>query len=335
MTKIAINGFGRIGRAAFKIALEKPECEVVAINDLTDAKTLSYLLGHDTVYRNFEKEVSFDETGLLIDGNNFPLFQEKDPSALPWGDLDVDVVLECTGVFTKKEKAKSHLEAGAKRVVISAPSKGDNPVPTYLRGVNDKDYAGEEIIDNASCTTNCAAPVMKVMCDKFGVEKSLLVTIHAYTASQSLVDSPNAKDPRRGRAGAMNSVPSTTGAAIATTKVLPELKNNFDGTAVRVPVVSGSLIDVTMVLKKEATVNEINSAFDEAAAGELKGVLGVNDDPIVSSDIIQSKESAIVDKTYTKVVGGNLAKVVAWYDNEWAYSERLVEIAELVGKKLN
>ncbi len=334
MTKIAINGFGRIGRATFKAALDQSDLEVVAINDLGSVESLAYLLKYDTVYGRWGREIKVEKDKLVIDGNTYPVLQEKDPANLPWQDMGVDVVIESTGVFTKKEQASAHLKAGAKRVVISAPSKGDDPVKTYLRGVNEDDYQGEEIIDMASCTTNCIGPVMKVMCDKFGVEKSLLVTIHAYTATQSIVDGPNEKDPRRGRAAAQNSVPSTTGAAIATTKALPELKDLFDGTAVRIPVVCGSLIDVTMLLKKDTSAEEINQALQAAADGELKGVLGVAKDPIVSSDVIKTTESAIVDPDYTKVVGGNLAKVVAWYDNEWAYSVRLAEMAAKVGSSL-
>jgi len=335
MTKIAINGLGRIGRATFKVAFDKPDIEVVAINDLGSAESLAYLLKYDSVYGRWGKEVEARDGKIIVDGREFPILQEKDPAKLPWQDMGVDVVIESTGVFTKKSKARAHIQAGTKRVIISAPSKKDDPAATYLFGVNEEEYNGDEIIDMASCTTNCIGPVMKIMCDKFGVEKSLLVTIHAYTATQSLVDGPNEKDERRGRAAAQNSVPSTTGAAIATTKALPELQDKFDGTAVRIPVVCGSLIDVTMVLKKDTTAEEINKSFADAAQGDLKGILGVAKDPIVSSDVIQTTESSIVDPEYTKVVGGNLAKVVAWYDNEWAYSVRLNDMASLIGKSLD
>lgn len=334
MTKIAINGFGRIGRNTLKVAWGHKDLEIVAINDLGDIDNLAYLLRYDSVYGRWDKEVKVVDGNLEIAGKKVKVFQEKDPAQLPWSELQVDVVIESTGVFTKAPQARAHITAGAKRVIISAPSKGDEPLPTYLRGVNDQNYKNEEIIDMASCTTNCIGPVMKVMCAEFGVAKSLLVTIHAYTATQLLVDGPADKDFRRGRAGAFSSSPSTTGAAISTTKVLPELKGVFDGTAVRVPVICGSLIDVTMLLKKDTTAEAINAALTKAATGELKGILGVTTEPLVSADIVKTTESAIVDTEYTKVVGGNLAKVVAWYDNEWAYSVRLAELAAQVGAKI-
>ncbi len=333
MLKIAINGFGRIGRAACKIILEKKGLEIVAINDLGNIKTLAYLMNFDTVYGRYGKKVTVAADHLVIGDKKIQVLSEKDPARLPWGQLGVDVVLECTGVFTKASDLDLHLKAGAKKVLLSAPSSEKDSVPTYIRGVNDDKYQGEKIIDNASCTTNCIAPVMKVMCDEFGVEKSLMVTTHAYTATQLLVDGPDKKDPRRGRAGAANSAPSTTGAAIATTKAIPELKGIFDGTAIRVPVICGSIADITMVLKKETTAEEINAKLQAAAEGKMKGVLKVSDEDIVSSDIIGTTESAIVDLPFTKVVGGNLAKVVAWYDNEWAYSVRLVEMAEKISNK--
>lgn len=333
MLKIAINGFGRIGRAVCKIILEKDDLEIVAVNDLGQIKTLAYLMNFDTVYGRYEKKVTVEGNSLVIAGKKIQVLSEKDPSRLPWGKLGIDVVLECTGVFTKAADLNLHLKAGAKKVLLSAPSNGKDPVPTYIRGVNDERYQGESIIDNASCTTNCVAPVMKVMSDEFGMEKSLMVTTHAYTATQLLVDGPDKKDPRRGRAGAANSAPSTTGAAIAAAKAIPELKGIFDGIAIRVPVICGSIADITMVLKKNTTVDEINAKLKAAAEGKMKGILKVSDEDIVSSDIIGTTESAIVDLPFTKVVGGNLAKVVAWYDNEWAYSVRLVEMAERIGNK--
>ncbi len=333
MLKIAINGFGRIGRAACKIIFAKKNLEIVAINDLGDIEALAYLMRFDTVYGRYDKSVKVDGDNLVIDGKKIKVLREKDPALLPWGRLGVDVVLECTGVFTKAADMDLHLKAGAKKVLLSAPSNEKDPVPTYIRGVNDEEYRGEKIIDNASCTTNCIAPVMKVMCDEFGVAKSMMVTTHAYTATQLLVDGPDKKDHRRGRAGAANSAPSSTGAAIATTKAIPELKGIFDGTAIRVPVICGSIADITMVLKKDTTVEEINAKLTAASQGKMKGILAVSDDDIVSSDIIGSTESSIVDLPFTKVVGGNLAKVVAWYDNEWAYSVRLVEMAEKISNK--
>lgn len=328
MFKIAINGFGRIGRAACKIMLAKDNFDAVAINDLGDIKAMAYLMRFDTVYGRYDKTVKVDGANLVIDGKKIQVLREKDPSRLPWGKMGIDVVLECTGVFTKAADMNLHIKAGAKKVLLSAPSSEKDPVPTYIRGVNDDKYAGEKVIDMASCTTNCITPVMKVMNDEFGVEKSMMVTAHAYTATQLLVDGPDKKEYSRGRAGAANSVPATTGAAIATTKAIPELKGKFDGTAIRIPVICGSNADITMLLKKETTPEEINAKLTAAAQGKMKGVMAVSSEDLVSSDIIGTTESSIVALQFTKVIGGNLAKVVAWYDNEWAYSVRLVEMAE-------
>lgn len=332
MKKIAINGFGRIGRAAFKIALARKNVNVVAINDLIDTKTLAYLLKYDSVYGRFGRKVGYDAKSLIIDGKKIPVFAEKDPSRLPWKKLGVDVALECTGVFEKSDELKLHLKAGAKKVVLSAPAKDDG-VQTLVFGTDlAKKVLGknEKIVSNASCTTNCIAPIMQVLQNKFGVEKAIMTTIHAYTASQKLVDGPDPKDLRRGRAGAANMAPSTTGAAKATVKVIPELKDIFDGIAIRVPVICGSLSDITAILKKNVTPEEINNAFSAAAKSTIgKGIIGLagEDDELVSTDIIGTVYSAIVDLKFTRVVGGNLVKVLAWYDNEWAYSQRLVDMA--------
>ena len=334
MLRVAINGFGRIGRNAFKAGFGRAGIEFVAINDLTDTKTLSYLLKYDTVYGRYSKEVAHDEHHLIVDGKEIKAFAEKDPSKLPWKDLDIDVVLECTGVFLTEEKANLHIDGGAKRVIISAPNKGGN-INTYVLGVNDAKYGSNELIlDNASCTTNCVAPVAAIMHAVFGSEQAMMTTIHAYTADQALVDGPH-KDLRRGRSAAQNIVPTTTGAAIATTQTIPELKGLFDGLAIRVPVACGSLTDFTFLLKKAVTVEDINKAFKEAKKNPLYShVLDITEDPIVSSDIVGSPYSSIVDLSLTKVVDGNLVKVIAWYDNEWGYSNRLVEMAIEVGKRL-
>lgn len=334
MLRVAINGFGRIGRNAFKAGFGRPDVEFVAVNDLTDTKTLAYLLKYDTVYGRYNHEVSHDESHLIVDGKTIPSFAEKDPTKLPWGKMDVDVVLECTGVFLTEEKAKMHIDAGAKRVIISAPNKGGN-INTYVLGVNDAKYGSNELIlDNASCTTNCIAPVAAIMHANFGVEKAMMTTIHAYTADQVLVDGPH-RDLRRGRSAAQNIIPTTTGAAIATTQTIPELKGLFDGLSIRVPVAVGSLSDFTFLLKKDVSVEEINEAFKKAKQNPLYAhILDITEEPIVSSDIIGSPYSTIVDLSLTKVVDGNLVKVIAWYDNEWGYSNRLVEMAVEVGKRL-
>lgn len=326
--KIIINGFGRIGRQAFKIALTKKKLEVVAINDLTDPENLAYLLRYDSVYGRYDKKVSVEKNHLVINGKKIRVFNEPDPIKLPWKQLKVDVVLECTGFFTEKEGASKHLQAGAKAVVISAPTKSEDII-TVVKGVNEEQARGQKIISNASCTTNCVAPVMKVLEDSFGIEKSLMSTIHAYTATQSIVDGPAKKDFGRGRAAALNINPTSTGAAIAATKTIPSLIGKFDGISIRVPVACGSLTDFTCLLKKNVTVDEVNEAFIKfSKTPKMKGVLEVTEQPLVSQDIIGTTASAIVDLSFTRVVGGNLVKVLAWYDNEWAYSVRLVEIIE-------
>ena len=326
--KIVINGFGRIGRPVTKIALDNPELEIVAINDLGEIDNLAYLMKYDSAYGVYKKDVEVGEGKLVIDGKEILVFSEKDPANLPWGELGVDVVLECTGIFTERSGAEGHLKAGAKRVIVSGPTK-DETVKTIVIGCNEKDLSVEDdIVSMASCTTNCIAPMMKVLEEKFGIEKSLMSTIHSYTATQMLVDGPGGKkDLRRGRAAAQNTVPSTTGAAIAATLVLPQLKNKFDGMAFRVPTLVGSISDVVAVLKKETTIEEINNSFKQAELGDLKGVLKTTSEPLVSSDIVGDKHSVIVQTDLTNVTGGNLVKVVGWYDNEWGYSNRLVELS--------
>jgi glyceraldehyde 3-phosphate dehydrogenase (phosphorylating) len=329
--KIVINGFGRIGRPVLKIALENPNVEVVAINDLADIENLAYLLKYDTAYGVYEKSVEAKDGKLIIDGNEIKVFSEKEPANLPWGDLGVDVVIESTGIFKDRKGAKGHLEAGAKRVIISAPVK-DESIKTFVIGCNEKEITeDDDIISMASCTTNCLAPMAKVLDEKFGIEKSLMSTIHSYTSTQAIVDGPDKKDWRRGRAAAQNIAPSTTGAAIATTKVLPNLKNLFDGMAFRVPTLTGSVSDLTAVLKKEVELEEVNKAFEEAAENELKNIIETTEEPLVSHDIVKNPHSAIIQLEQTKVIGGNLVKTVGWYDNEWGYSNRLVEMAEKLG----
>lgn len=333
-TKIAINGFGRIGRNAFKIAYDNKDLEIVAINDLTDNATLAHLLKYDSNYGKYHQDVTATNEYLEVDGHKIQVLAEKDPSQLPWQDLGVDVVIESTGRFTKPEDAKMHIQAGAKRVVISAPAKGDG-ADTVVLGVN-QDKLGEtgEVISNASCTTNCITPVAGLMVQHFGVEKAMMTTIHSYTADQNLQDGPH-RDLRRARAAAENIVPTTTGATIAAGQALPELQGIFDGLSIRVPTPVGSLSDFTFVLKRDTSVEEVNRILSEAAANEaFAGILQVTDEPLVSRDIIGNSHSAIVDLSLTQVCGGNLVKVVAWYDNEWGYSNRLVELVSEVGKLL-
>ena len=334
-TKVAINGFGRIGRNAFKIMHARDDIEVVAVNDLTDTKTLAYLLKHDTNYGTYDREVSYDDTNIIVDGQPIRVCAEKDPNLLPWGDLGVDVVIESTGRFTDKDGAGAHLKAGAKRVVISGPTKSDG-IDTVVLGANDDVLQGAtEIISNASCTTNSLGAVMNVLESEFGIEKSMLTTVHSYTASQVVQDAP-AKDLREGRNAAENIVPTTTGAAIAVTLTLPQLKDKFDGLSIRVPTPVVSLSDITAVLKRSVTVEEINAAFKKAASEPYyQGILGVSEEPLVSSDYIGNSHSGVVDLLLTKVVAGNLVKVMVWYDNEWGYSNRLVEVVADTGRLLH
>lgn len=339
--RLAINGFGRIGRQTLRALLEKydkkeaslEDIELVAVNDLTDPKTLAHLLKYDSVYGILPNRVSISTDTkdknfageIFVDNLSFGVVSEPDPKKLPWKKLDVDVVIESTGRFTDRDSAKAHLEAGARKVIISAPVKGSG-VGTYVIGVNmDELSPRETIISNASCTTNCIAPIMKIMNDKFTIKKSLMTTTHAYTADQSLVDGPH-RDPRRARGAAINTIPTTTGAAIAATETIPSLKGKFDGLSIRVPVPVGSLSDITMLIGREATVDEINKAIiEECEKPEWQGIITYTNEPIVSSDIIGNSHSAIVDLPLTQVVDKTLVKVVAWYDNEWGYSHRMVE----------
>lgn len=333
-TKLAINGFGRIGRNAFKIAFERSDLEIVAINDLTDTKTLAYLLKRDSNYGTYGKEVGYDDKGIIVDGKHIEVIAERDPALLPWADRGVDIVIESTGFFTDKEGASKHITAGAKRVVISGPTKSEG-VDTIVLGANeDKIGSATEVISNASCTTNSLAAVMAVLDAEFGVEKSLLTTVHSYTASQALQDAPKG-DLREGRNAAENMVPTTTGAAIAVTKTLPQLEGKFDGLSIRVPTPVVSISDVTALLSRDVTVEEINNVFKKAANDAFyQGILGVSEEPLVSRDYIGNSHSGVVDLLLTKVVGGNLIKIAVWYDNEWGYSNRLVELTADVAKAI-
>jgi glyceraldehyde 3-phosphate dehydrogenase len=327
MVTIAINGFGRIGRQAFRAAWGNKNVKVVAINDLTDTVTLAHLLKYDTAYGTWPNDISSDKENLIVDGKKIPVLAEKDPTLLPWKKFKVDVVLECTGRFTTHEGGEMHIHAGAKKVIISAPAKGG--VPTYVMSVNSDDVKDEQsaIINNASCTTNCISPVMLVLQERFGIEKAMMTTVHGYTADQNLQDGPH-RDLRRARAAAENIVPTTTGAAVATTEVIPELQGNFDGLAIRVPVTTVSLSDITALLNKEVTTEQINEAFVKAAKeSRFKGILTTTSELLVSSDFIGNTHSAIVDLSLTNVVGGTMVKVVAWYDNEAGYATRLIEMA--------
>jgi glyceraldehyde 3-phosphate dehydrogenase len=328
--KIAINGFGRIGRAAAKIIIGKEGVELVGINDLDDVKTFAYLLKYDSCYGSYDKEVKVEGENLIIDGRTIRYTSEKDPASLPWRELEVDVVIESTGIFLDQEKARAHLQAGAKKVVMSAPAK-DEATKTYIIGVNADQYAGEEIISCASCTTNCITPIVDVLEKNFGISGSLMTTVHSYTADQNLVDGPH-KDWRRARASAVNIIPTTTGAAKTTAKVIESLKDRFDGLSIRVPTPVVSISDVVTLLKKEVTVEGVNQVFSAAAAGNYKDIIKVSEEELVSTDLIGNPASAIVDLKLTQVVAGNLVKVIAWYDNEYGYSNRLVELCELVGR---
>jgi len=328
MIRVAINGFGRIGRGVLKAGLENKYIKFVAINDLTNTKNLAYLLKYDSTYGKSDLKINSTENSITIDGKKIKVFAEKDPAKLPWGKLGIDVVVESTGFFRTKEKAELHLKAGARKVLISAPAKGDNVI-TIVPGVNNKALKKtDRIVSNASCTTNCLAPVAKVLNDKFGIEKGMMTTVHAYTADQRLIDSPHS-DLRRGRSAAANIVPTLTGAAKAIGLVLPELNGRLDGIAIRVPVIDASVVDLTVELKKEATVDQINKAMKYAAAKELKGVLEYSEEEIVSSDIIGNCHASIFDSKFTKVIGNN-AKILAWYDNEHGYCCQVIECIELM-----
>lgn len=333
MIKVAINGFGRIGRNALKILLERGDADVVAINDITDAKTLAHLLKHDSTYGTYNRKVDFSENEIIVDGKRIRILAEKEPANLPWKDLGVDVVIESTGFFTNPEDAKKHIEAGAKRVIISAPAKGEG-AKTIVIGVNDELVENtDNILSNASCTTNCIAPVMKVLEENFGIEKAMMTTVHSYTGSQRVLDAP-AKDLREARSAAENIVPTTTGASKAAALTVPALKGKFNGLSIRVPTPVVSLSDITAIVKRETTVEEINEVFKKAAEDRrYKGIIGVTEEELVSKDFVGDPHSCIVDLPLTDVVCGNMIKVVAWYDNEWGYSNRLVELAVDFGKE--
>ncbi len=330
-TRIAINGFGRIGRLVYRAMANDPDLEVVAVNDLGDIPTMAHLLKYDSIHRRAFDVIEVVEDGMIVDGHKVVVLSERDPKDLPWKDLNIDIVVESTGFFTDGEKAKAHLEAGAKKVIISAPGKNvDN---TIVMGVNDDTYNKEtdNIVSNASCTTNCLAPFAKVLLDNFGIKRGFMNTIHAYTNDQKILDLPH-KDLRRARAAAMSMIPTTTGAARAVALVLPELKGKLDGFATRVPTPDGSMVDLTVELEKEATVEEINAAMKAAAEGPMKGILEYTDDPLVSIDIVGDPHSSVFDSGLTMVLGGegNFVKCISWYDNEWGYSNRVKDLAKIM-----
>ena len=326
--RVAINGFGRIGRITFKELIKKKNIEVVAVNDLTDPKTLAHLLKYDSVHRAFMGEVSYGDKELIVNGKKIKVLAEKDPASLPWKEMNINVVLECTGRFTDEEGASKHLTAGAGKVVISAPAKGN--IKTVVLGVNDDILTGDEqIVSNASCTTNNVAPMIKIINDNWGIQSGFINTIHAYTGDQNLVDGPH-KDLRRARAAANSIIPTSTGAAKAIIEIFPQLKGKLAGSSMRVPVPCGSVTDLTLVLKNETTADEINAAFKKAAEGDMKNILQYTDDPIVSADIVSNTHSCIFDSELTTVVG-NVVKVVGWYDNEMGYSNRLADLVAMIG----
>jgi glyceraldehyde 3-phosphate dehydrogenase len=329
--RVGINGFGRIGRNYFRAARDR-DVEIVAVNDLTDNKTLAHLLKYDSTFGRLDAEVTYDDEAITVDGARVLASAQKDPAQLPWGELGVDVVIESTGRFTKRDDAALHLKGGAKKVIISAPAKDEDV--TIVMGVNDQTYdpAAHDIISNASCTTNSVVPMAKVLLDEFGIERGFMTTVHAYTNDQVILDFPH-KDLRRARSAAVNTIPTSTGAAKATALAIPELKGKLDGISLRVPVEDGSLTDLAVVLGREATAEEINDAFKRAAEGPLNGIIRYSTDPIVSRDIVGDPASCIFDSPLTKA-NGNLAKVFGWYDNEWGYSCRLVDLTELVGRQL-
>jgi glyceraldehyde 3-phosphate dehydrogenase len=327
--KVAINGFGRIGRVSFRVMLERATIEVVAINDLTDSKTLAHLLKYDSVHGIIKAEVKVEGNTIIVNGKKINVYAEKDPANLPWKELGIDVVIESTGFFLEKELAKKHIAAGARKVIVSAPPKG-NDIKTIVLGINDdKLNENDLIISNASCTTNCAAPMVKVLDENWGVKDAYITTTHSYTTDQRLHDAPH-KDLRRARAAALSIVPTSTGAAKAITKIFPHLEGKIGGCGIRVPVPDGSITDIICVLNKKATVKEINEAFKKASETNLKGILEYNEDPIVSVDVVGNTHSCIYDPEFTSVVG-NLVKVMGWYDNEYGYSSRLADLVEKVG----
>lgn len=333
--RVGINGFGRIGRQVLKIMKEKygSEIDIVAFNDLGDLETMAHLFRYDSTYGRFHGTVEVRDGSLVIDGDVIKALSERDPAKLPWGDMGVDVVIESTGIFTSRDKASLHLDAGAKKVIISAPAKNEDI--TIVLGVNDDKYdpANHHIVSNASCTTNCLAPAAKVVNDRFGIQHALMTTIHSYTNDQNILDLPH-KDLRRARAAALNMVPTTTGAAKAVALVIPDLKGKFDGMAVRVPTPTVSMVDFVATVEKQTTTQELIAAFEEAASGPMKGILGVEHAPLVSSDYRGDERSSIIDAPSCQVIGGNLVKVVTWYDNEWGYSTRTADLTLMIGSKL-
>jgi len=332
MVKIGINGFGRIGRNVFRASLNNPDVEVVAVNDLTDVKTLAHLLKYDTTHGKLNVSVEVADGALIVGGKTIRVFAERDPGNLPWAEVGAEIVVESTGIFTAKEKAEAHFKGGAKKVIISAPATNEDI--TIVMGVNEDKYdpAKHHVISNASCTTNCLAPFAKVLNDKFGIEKGMMTTVHSYTNDQQVLDLPH-KDLRRARAAAENIIPSTTGAAKAVSLVLPELKGKLNGMAMRVPTPNVSVTDLVVELKTKVTVEEVNAALKEAAEGPLKGILDYSEEPLVSSDYNGNPASSTIDALSTMVVGDNLVKVVSWYDNEWGYSNRVVDLAAYIAKK--
>ncbi|MDQ2966195.1 MAG: type I glyceraldehyde-3-phosphate dehydrogenase [Chloroflexota bacterium] len=332
--RVGINGFGRIGRQSLKALIERaPEIEVVAVNDLVDTQLNALLFKHDSTYGAYPGTVDHTADALIIDGREIKVIKERDPAALPWGELGVDIVLESTGIFTDAEKARAHISAGAKKVIISAPAKGEDI--TIVLGVNEERYdpAGHDIISNASCTTNCLAPAVKVIHDRWTIQRGLMNTIHSYTNDQRILDVAHS-DPRRARAAGLNIIPTTTGAAKALALVIPELKGKFDGFSLRVPTPTVSVVDFTADLERPTSVDEIHAAFREAAAGPMKGILGVSDDPLVSTDFRGDTRSSIIDSAMTMVIGGTMVKVIAWYDNEWGYSCRVADLIRYVAERI-
>jgi glyceraldehyde 3-phosphate dehydrogenase len=333
-TKIGINGFGRIGRNVYRAALEaNQDLEIVGINDITDPKTLAHLLKYDSVYGRLQAEVEHDENSISVNGGKTRIFAQRDPAQIPWGEVAADIVVESTGLFSKREDAAKHLRDTVKKVIITQPGKGQDLM--ICLGVNEKRYDPEQhsIISNASCTTNCLAPVAKVLDEQFGIHKGLMTTVHSYTNDQRILDLPHS-DLRRARAAALSMIPTTTGAARAVTLVLPELEGKLDGISIRVPTPSVSLVDLTATLEKDVTENEVRDAFSKAAAGDLKGILKYSEEPLVSSDFIKDPHSAVVDSPFIKVLAQDMVKVLAWYDNEWGYSNRVLELAGFIGKRL-
>jgi glyceraldehyde 3-phosphate dehydrogenase len=330
--KVGINGFGRIGRNIFRTSLGDPDIDFVAVNDLTDTKTLAHLLKYDSVLGNLDHHIASTETGIKVDDEEFRVFSQRDPAAIDWESVGAQIVVESTGIFTKAEDAKKHLHGSVKKVIISAPAKNEDI--TIVLGVNEENYdpAAHHIISNASCTTNCLAPVAKVVHEKFGIKSAQMTTIHSYTNDQQLLDLPH-KDMRRARAAALSMIPTSTGAAKAVALVLPELKGKFDGISVRVPTPNVSLVDVVMDLEKDTTAEEVNRAFKDAANEELRGILAFSEEPLVSVDFKRNSNSSIVDAEYTKVIGGNMLKVLSWYDNEWGYSCRVRDLIKYIASK--